>query len=446
MDIEKKATIVVDLGFGDAGKGTIVDYLARTCAVTAVVRFNGGAQAAHNVVLPDGRHHTFSQFGAGSFVSGVKTHLSRYMLVDLPALMNEARHLAGLGITDALARLTIDGDAVLVTPMHKAANRIRETLRGAGKHGSCGMGIGETMADTIAFPHRTARMRDVRTPEVLVEKLRFFQKLKLDEFRPILSALALDASLAEEIKLLTTPEAPDACALTFWQIGMRLRIVDAPYLGRLAAEGSLVFEGAQGVLLDEWHGFHPFTTWSTTTPANARTLLAEIGYRDQVETIGVVRTYQTRHGAGPLPTEVMGMSSLMPDLHNGTGRWQDGFRVGWLDAVLTRYAIEVSGGVDSIALTHLDRIPAKPQIACSYTEADGSPIVLRKKAMLTDLREQEALTRLVARARPQYRSVPKNDGGFIATVERELGVHVSIASYGQTYLAKRKFSRLARCA
>ena len=81
----RKATIVIDLGFGDSGKGTIVDYLARTSRVSAVVRFNGGAQAAHNVYTTDGRRHTFAQFGSGMFVPGVKTHLSRYVLLDPPA-------------------------------------------------------------------------------------------------------------------------------------------------------------------------------------------------------------------------------------------------------------------------------------------------------------------------------------------------------------------------
>src|SRR5215831_1774195 len=146
------AIIVVDLGYGDAGKGGIVDWLCHRAArvaaggpVHTVVRFNGGAQAAHNVVTPDGRHHTFAQFGSGTFTPGVRTHLSRFMLVDPLALAAEAGHLASAGIPDPLGGLTVDRAALLTTPYHRAANRAREVARvAAARHGSCGMGIGET--------------------------------------------------------------------------------------------------------------------------------------------------------------------------------------------------------------------------------------------------------------------------------------------------------------
>ena len=105
--------MVVDLGYGDAGKGTVVDLLCATRQVHTVVRFNGGAQAAHNVVLRDGRHHTFAQFGAGTFRPGVRTHLARHVVVDPLALAAEADHLASVGVPDALDRLTVDGEALL---------------------------------------------------------------------------------------------------------------------------------------------------------------------------------------------------------------------------------------------------------------------------------------------------------------------------------------------
>ena len=99
--------IVADLGYGDAGKGTVVDWLCATRPVHAVIRFNGGAQAAHNVVLPDGRHHTFAQFGSGT-LRGVPTHLSRFVVVDPLALSAEAAHLVRLGVPDPFGLLTFD--------------------------------------------------------------------------------------------------------------------------------------------------------------------------------------------------------------------------------------------------------------------------------------------------------------------------------------------------
>jgi adenylosuccinate synthase len=453
----QNATIVVDLGYGDSGKGTIVDYLARTRPVGTVVRFNGGAQAAHNVHTPDGRHHTFAQFGSGTFVPGVRTHLSRFMLLDPAALLNEETHLRALGVADAFVRLSIDRLATVVTPFHKAANRIREVLRGSGRHGSVGMGVGETMADKIAFPHQTVFAADLRSPETLVEKLTFFQKLKFDEFGPRLSELARDAGLADEVKLLASPEAPERLAVALWQNAMRLRIVDSDYLATLALQGDLAFEGAQGVLIDEWHGFHPYTTWSTTTFDNAIALLDGIGFEGSVEKIGVLRAYATRHGAGPFPTEATHLSQLLPDTHNTFGRWQEGFRAGWFDAVLARYAIAVCGGIDALALTNLDRITglSSVKVATAYRlddvsrkerEAvvsastwDESGMVvesLRKKPFLTDLGYQESLTAIAERAQPIYRSAPRGEE-FIHMIERELHVSVSIASYGPAAGDKR---------
>jgi adenylosuccinate synthase len=104
--------------------------------------------------------------------------------------------------------------------------------------------------------------------------------------------------------------------------------------------------------LDQHHGFHPHTTWSSTTPANARLLLAEIGGRARV--LGVTRTSTTRHGAGPLPTEDASLRARLPEPHNGDGGYQGPWRVGHLDAVLLRHAIRACGGIDGLAVTHLD--------------------------------------------------------------------------------------------
>lgn len=442
-----RATIVTDLGFGDAGKGTIVDFLARQSIAPVVVRFNGGAQAAHNVITPEGAHHTFAQFGSGSLVRGTRTHLSRFVAVDPFALITEAEHLIGLGVHDIFARLSVDRDARVVTPLHKAGNRIREVLRGGGRHGSCGMGVGEMMADAVAFPHRTVTAADLRSPETLVEKLRFFQKLKADEFREQREAIAQAPYLEHERRLVFEPGMPERIARALWEVSMRFAIVEGRYLAHLARDHELIFEGAQGILLDEWHGFHPYTTWSTTTTHNARTLLAEIGYVGAVRSIGVTRAYATRHGPGPFPAEDASLVQLLPEPFNGDGRWQGAFRTGWLDTVLLRYACTVSGGIDELAVTHLDRVrELRLKVATSYALGTDSTrhervlikpgndvLSLRAKSMLTDLAFQESLTRLLGEVAIRYTPVVDSVSALLA---RELGVPVTIESRGPTALDK----------
>jgi adenylosuccinate synthase len=386
--------IVVDLGYGDAGKGTVVDWLCARGPYAAVIRFNGGAQAAHNVVTADGRHHTFAQFGSGTFTPGVVTHLSRFMMVDPLALAAEADHLAAVGVGDALDRLTVDRDALLTTPYHRAANRARST---AVRHGSCGMGIGETAAYALACDD-APRVGDCRSPVVLRRRLTLLRD-----------------HLFEELGPLDVPDVSD-CAEAFGAFGARVRITGDGFLTALLRRGPAVFEGAQGVLLDERFGFHPYTTWSTTTFANASTLLNEAGAC--ARRLGVTRAYQTRHGPGPFVTEDPSLER--PEPHNRHGRWQGAFRTGHLDAVALRYALEACGGADALAVTHLDA-PA-PLICTAYDVGD-------RITPATDLDGQEHLTRRLLAARPQYAPVGPDPA---ETIERTLGLPVTLRSYGPT--------------
>lgn len=408
-------TIVVDLSFGDAGKGTVVDWLCARPAgapVAAVVRFNGGAQAAHHVVTADGRHHAFAQFGAGSFTPGVATHLSRFMLVEPLALANEAAHLSRLGVHDVLDRLTVDRHALLTTPYHRAANQARERARGAGRHGSCGVGIGETMAYALAHPGDAPTVADCQAPARLARKLR-----------------RLRECLAAQVVLGATPTI-EATVDAYRAFGDRVAIVDDRWLARVLRRGPVVFEGAQGVLLDEWRGFHPHTTWSTTTFDNAEALLAEAGLGGEGYRLGVLRTYSTRHGAGPLVTEDEALTEALPDAHNGEHLWQGGFRVGHFDAVAHRYAVEVCGRVDGIALTHVDRAAAHPEMrVCDAYQVGERRISRLVPGPFRDLAYQARLTEEVLSARPVYRTP---DTAWPETVAASLGVPVVAVSSGPT--------------
>jgi adenylosuccinate synthase len=180
---DPRAILVVDLAYGDCGKGTIVDFLARHTGTRMVVRFNGGPQAGHNVVTPDGRHHTFSQFGSGTFVPGARTLLSRFMLIEPYALLNETDHLRSLGVPDALDRLLIDGACPVITPCHQAANRLRELARGATAHGTCGLGVGEAVQDSLDHRELTLRASELADGGTVRRKLRAVGDLKTPPWR-----------------------------------------------------------------------------------------------------------------------------------------------------------------------------------------------------------------------------------------------------------------------
>lgn len=444
--MSKQATIVVDLGFGDAGKGTTVDYLARQGGVSAVVRFNGGAQARHFVVTPDGRTHGFSQFGSGTFVPGVETFLSRFALVDPLELIKEAESLSRLGCRNALSRIAIDERAMVVTPMHRMINRLREMARGAGKHGSCGMGIGEAMASSIQYPTHTIRVRDLRNKSRL-EELLHRQRILFADLSKNIMPIDLQIRSMDEAAVLHYPGSVTQVVQLMHDIAKEVRIVPSSYLKELAQRGSLIFEGAQGVLLDEWRGFHPHTTWSTTTPHNAQTLLQEIGYDGEVQKLGVMRAYHTRHGAGPFPTETSGLpASYFVDRCNSEHEWQGKFRVGWLDMVLLRYALEVSGGVDGLVVTHLDQYDALPHgiamhICNGYSPQGNADIVVHRLPVnpsLTDLVFQERLTTFLNRATPIYEPAPLSSADLLPWLTGMLGIPVVLGSYGPTAADKRR--------
>ena len=178
---EHTAYVVVDLGYGDAGKGSLVDALTARTGARLNVRFNGGGQAAHNVVLPDGRHHTFSQFGSGMFGRAVQTYLSRHFLWNPIAMQAEAESLDAeiakdengppLGVEKVMSRTFVDKEALVVTPWHQAKNRLREFARDDKRHGSCEVGIGEAMLEARDSPHLSLRAGDLQ--DWTVEKLRW---------------------------------------------------------------------------------------------------------------------------------------------------------------------------------------------------------------------------------------------------------------------------------
>ncbi len=413
---------VLDLGFGDSGKGLFVDALTRRWHAHTVVRFCGGAQAGHNVVTAS-QHHTFAQFGAGTFVPGTRTVLIHPFVLHPTALLVEAEALARVGVPDALSRLSIDARCRITTPFHQAAGRLRELLRGDAAHGTCGVGVGETVRHSLAHPEQTLRYGDLLLPEaVVLEKLHAQREALLAE---------LHTGSGAELKVLQD----DTLALRWLRTARALARQCPPahretLTHQLQQPGAVIFEGAQGILLDEWRGFHPHTTWSSTTPSALEAALADLGLSMPIEHYGVLRSYLTRHGAGPLPTHDAQLDALLPEPHNHAEGWQGRFRRGHPDAVLLRYALDCAPNLSGLLISHLDVFERNISLkwCASYPSAQTlSP------GTLGDLEHQTGLTRLLQSAVPNYLEAPiTTETSFLDHLASVTSLPVVLRSFGNS--------------
>ena len=174
----RKAIITVGLGFGDEGKGATVDFLCRKMKSDLVFRYCGGSQCGHNVELPGGLRHCFSQFGSGT-LAGVKTYVGPNVIIYPEALRNEAEHLKELGVKDPMSMISIDPmsmisidpNCLVTTTFNRTINRLREISRGKNKHGSCGHGIGETRNYWLKYGQDAVFAKDLYHWRILYEKL-----------------------------------------------------------------------------------------------------------------------------------------------------------------------------------------------------------------------------------------------------------------------------------
>ena len=403
-----KHKVVVGLGFGDEGKGTIVDYLTSEEDFEYVVRFSGGPQAAHNVVTADGRHHTFAQFGSGSF-NGVPTILSRFMLVNPFNLAAEAEALAEKIEWDPFDMLTISENCLVITPWHVDCNKQTEDERGEDRHGSCGQGVGVAQKFALDYPDLALRMKDLyKDRDSLVAQLMIIRSLLNAEYGNF-RTLRSPGNLTSMYKMFLYDHQP-----VLWRDDQIAQAISA---------GPCLFEGSQGALLDEWKGFHPYTTWSTTTSENALTLLTEAGVEEEdIEVIGVTRSYHTRHGAGPFPSEDKYLSQFYPEEHNQTEKYQGAWRVGALDLELLDYGAQANLYIDSVAVTHMDR-----EMYCisEFPEDEDAPYL---PDMAGDLKDQERISDHLFRNPKGYYHGDKEH--ILAQISNTVGTPISILSYG----------------
>lgn len=448
---------VLGLGFGDCGKGLFIDALSRRWDAHTVVRFNGGAQAGHNVVAPvapratlsAARHHTFSQFGAGTLVPGVRTVLAEPVVVHPTALLVEAQALARLGEHDALARLAIDAQCRLTTPYHQAAGRLRERLRGASAHGSCGVGVGETVRHALEQPAQVLRYGDLvqtsaaHTQSVL-DKLEAIRICLATELLPAAHGQRQDA-LEVEVR-----DLQDRALAARWLANAQALARQCPpqsidALSNLLHEpGCVLFEGAQGVLLDEWRGFHPHTTWSTISTTAVAQVAQRLGVTQTIEHYGLMRSYLTRHGAGPLPTHDTALDALR-EPHNASDGWQGSFRRGHPDAVLLRYALQAVGNLTGLLLSHMDVFESGTQLKwcenyslnAPHSTGHGNGLLQNKQLAWSaqpDLAHQKKLTQLLQQAQPVYAAEPvRSAAALLERIASVSALPVRFLSHGRTH-------------
>lgn len=359
-----KAYIIVDLAFGDSGKGSVTDFLCRVKNADLNVRYNGGHQAAHNVVLPNGTHHTFRQFGSGTFF-GCSTYLGRHMIIEPIMLAKEASELACKGIDNPMGNLFINTHSLVTTPWHALLNRMQETYRGnsgfTNRHGSCGVGVGTTRKYWLDYGTDALTAKDCREPEIAAEKMELIKQ------RLVAEADNFGCNKTEEYLNSMYEISATRTAAMFKEI-----LDGVTLTNRCPSYKVAIFEGAHGVLLDQDYGFHPYTTWSTTTSKHA---IEEIECLDtEIETIGVLRTYHTRHGNGPFPS--FDKNKPIPEgEHNSNNEWQREFKVGDFDIPLAKYAIKADGNIDSLFFTCLDHLENGVECA-EYRDLDnvGNPV------------------------------------------------------------------------
>lgn len=333
-----KNVVVVGAQWGDEGKGKIVDWLTEQAA--GVVRFNGGHNAGHTLVI-NGKKTILRLIPSGIMHTTSVCYLGNGVVLSPEAFFKEVDELIALGVPNVEARLRVSANAPLIMPYHVALDHAREAAAGNKKIGTTGRGIGPAYEDKVA--RRTVRVADLFEPERFAEQVRTVMKLHNFVLEKFLGAEPLD------------PEKVIADTLAYAE---RLRPmvcdVSASLQADMAAGKSFLFEGAQGSMLDIDHGTYPFVT-SSNTVAGSACAGAGVGPHQLNYVLGITKAYCTRVGEGPFPTELFDETGeLLRKKGNEfgavTGRPR---RCGWFDGAALRRAVQING-LTGLAIMKLD--------------------------------------------------------------------------------------------
>lgn len=329
--------VVIGSQWGDEGKGKIVDWLSERADV--VVRFQGGHNAGHTLVIDDVTYK-LSLLPSGVVRKDKLSMIGNGVVIDPFALFEEIETVKKLGVKISPETLKIAENAVLILPVHRMVDQANETIRGGGKIGTTGRGIGPAYEDKIA--RRAIRVCDLADEDVLEEKL---EKL-LEHHNHLLRSFNCPTADKDEILAELKKVAPKLLPYVtpVWRL-----------LDQMRGRGErILFEGAQGAMLDVDHGTYPFVT-SSNTLGGAAAVGSGMGPHSLGYVLGITKAYTTRVGSGPFPTELhddigQTIGERGREFGTVTGRKR---RCGWFDAVMVRQTTKIAG-IRGIALTKLD--------------------------------------------------------------------------------------------
>lgn len=415
------SVVLIGSQWGDEGKGKITDYLAEHADVVA--RFQGGNNAGHTVIVGD-IEYKLHLIPSGIIYPGTKCVIGNGVVVDPEVLIGEMDYLAGKGIEVTPANLKVSIHAHIIMPYHKILDGLEEEARGDSKIGTTKRGIGPCYVDKIA---RVG--------------IRFCDLVDLDTFK---AKLAENVRLKNRIlsKLYDQTELLDYDAIYSQFMGYRDLL--SPFVDDtsvilnncMRAQESVLFEGAQGTLLDIDHGTYPFVTSSNPT-AGFASVGSGVGPTRIDKVLGITKAYLTRVGEGPFPTELFDevgdiLGTVGHEFGTTTGRKR---RCGWFDAVLMNYTANING-LTHMAVTKLDVMDSLPVIKiCTAYEIDGvrtenfpGTLAELEKAVpvYEDVPGWECSTEGIKR----YEDLPVNARNYLERLEELVGVPIAIVANG----------------
>ena len=408
--------VVIGAQWGEEGKGKIVDWLSERADV--VVRFQGGHNAGHTLVVGD-KTYKLSLLPSG-IVRQKMSVIGSGVVVDPQALLDEIKVVTDQGVDISPATLILADNASLILDIHRRIDKAREVIRGEKKIGTTGRGIGPAYEDKVA--RRAIRVSDLNDPDDLLLKLKeqfsyhnIFLREADEEIASVEEAYEYLQNLAPDILKFAQP---------VWRRLDEFRHMDK----------RILFEGAQGVMLDVDHGTYPYVTSSNTTAGQAATGSGTgpttIGY-----VLGITKAYTTRVGSGPFPSELTDsigqtLGERGHEFGVVTGRKR---RCGWFDAVMVRQAIKTSG-ITGIALTKLDVLDGFDELrVCDSYELDGEvidyfPSGTRQQAAVKPIyRTLEGWSQSTRGAR-SWSELPGNAIKYIRQIEELIEAPVALLS------------------